>query len=62
MLYTGKLSNIHCYNLTVHVKIYREEDATISYILKVMQSMGEENLVLVGPNGLIFYDQEGTRG
>ena len=62
MLYTGKLSNIHCYNLTVHVKIYREEDATISYILKVMQSMDEENLVLVGPNGLIIYDQEGTRG
>ena len=62
MLYTGKLSNIHCYNLTVHVKIYREEDATISYILKVMKSMDEENLVLVGPNGLIIYDQEGTRG
>ena len=63
MLDTGKPSNIHRYNLTVHVNIYREEDATIPYILeKVMESMDEENLVLVGPNGLILYDQEGTRG
>ena len=62
MLDTGKPSNIHRYNLTVHVNIYREEDATIPYILeKVMESMDEENLVLVGPNGLIPYDQEGTR-
>ena len=62
MLDTGKPSNIHCCNLTVHVNIYREEDATIPYILeKVMESMDEENLVLVGPNGLILYDQEGTR-
>ena len=63
MLDTGKPSNIHRYNLTVHANIYREEDATIPYILeKVMESMDEENLVLVGPNGLILYDQEGTRG
>ena len=63
MLDTGKPSNIHRYNLTVHVNIYREEDATILYILeKVMESMDEENLVLVGPNELILYDQEGTRG
>ena len=63
MLDTGKPSNIHRYNLTVHVNIYREEDATIPCILKkVMESMDEENLVLGGPNGLILYDQEGTRG
>ena len=63
MLDTGKPSNIHRYNLTVHVNIYREEDATILYILeKVMESMDEKNLVLVGPNELILYDQEGTRG
>ena len=63
LLDTGKPSNIHRYNLTVHVNICREEDATIPYILeKVMQSMDEENLVLVGPNGMILYDQEGTKG
>ena len=63
MLDTGKPSNIHCCNLTVHVNIYREEDATIPYILeKVMESTDEENLALVRPNGLILYDQEGTRG
>ena len=61
MLDTGKPSNIHSYNLTVHVNIYREEDATIPYILeKVMESMDNENLVLVGPNGLIIYNQEET--
>ena len=63
LLDTGKSSNIYCYNLTVHVNIYREEDATIPYILeKVMQSMDEENLIPVGPIGVILYDQEGTRG
>ena len=62
MLDTGKPSNIHRYNLTVHVNNYREEDATIPYILqKVMESIDKENLVLVGPNGLILYDQEGIR-
>ena len=63
MLDTGKPSNIHRYKLTVHVNIYREEDATIPYILeKAMESIDEENLILVGPNGLILHDQEGTRG
>ena len=62
MLDTGKSSNIHRYNLTVHVNIYREKDGIIPYILeKVMESMDKENLVLVGPNGLILYDQEGTK-
>ena len=63
MLDIGKPSNIYRYNLTVHVNIYREKDATDPYILeKVMKSMDEENLVLVGPNALILYDQERTRG
>ena len=63
MLDTGKPSNIHRYDLTVHVNIYRKEDATVPYILeKVTKSIGKENLVLVSPNGLILYDQEGTRG
>ena len=63
MLDIGKPSNIYRYNLTVHVNIYREKDATVPYILeKVMKSMDEENLVLVGPNALILYDQERTRG
>ena len=45
MLDTGKPSNIHRYNLTVHVNIYREEDATILYILeKVMESMAKKML------------------
>ena len=63
MFDTGKPSNVYRYNLAVHVNIYREEDATIPYILeKVMESMDKENPVLVGPNGLILYDQEGTKG
>ena len=63
MLDIRQPSNIHRYNLTVHVNIYCEEDATILYILeKVMGSMDEKNLVLDGPNGLILYNQEGARG
>ena len=63
MLDTGKPSNIHHYNVTVHVNIYREKDASIPYILeKVMESLDEENLVLAGLNGLIIYDQERKRG
>ena len=63
MLDTGMPSNIHRYNLTVHVNIYLEEDATIPYILeRVKESIDKKNLVLVGPNGLILYDKEGTRG
>ena len=61
MLDTGKPSNVHRYNLTVHINIYCEKNATIPYILeKVMESMDKENLVLVGPNWLILYDQEGA--
>ena len=63
MLDTGNPNNIHRYNLTVHVNIYCKE-ATIPYILEkdLVESMDEENLLLVGPNGLILYDQERTRG
>ena len=58
MLNTRKPSNIHRYNLTIDFKIYREEDATIFYILEnVMERMDEENLVLVVPNELILYVQ-----
>ena len=62
MLDTGKLNNIHRYNLTVHINISRKEATIPSFLEEVMESMDEENLVLVGPNGLILYDQEGTRG
>ena len=63
MLDTGNPNNIHRYNLTVHVNIYCKE-ATIPYILEkdMVESMDEENHLLVGPNGLILYDQERTRG
>ena len=46
MLDTGRPSNIHRYNLTVHVNIYQEEDATIPYILeKVMESMDTKKIL-----------------
>ena len=62
LLSSGMSSKIDHYNLTVHVNIYHEENVTIPYILeKTMQSMDEKILVLVGPNGLILYHQEGTR-
>lgn len=58
-----KPTNVHMHNLSVHVNIYKEEHATVPYILhKVHVEMESEGLILVGPNGLIYYDQEGTRG
>ena len=56
-----KSNKIDRYNLTVYVNIYHEENASIPYIVeKAMQNMDEENLVLVGPNGMILYRQVGT--
>ena len=61
LLNTEKSNKIDRYNLTVYVNIYHEENACIPYIVeKAMQNMDEENLVLVGPNGLILYRQVGT--
>ena len=59
----GKPSNTLLHNLTAHVNLYTEEEATVGHImLKVREEMGNENLILVGTNGLTIYDQEGTRG
>ena len=59
----GKPSNVLLHNLTVHVNLYNEEQATVGYIMqRVRDEMGSEELILVGANGLTIYDQEGTRG
>ena len=61
LLNAEKSNKIDRYKLTVYVNIYHEENASIPYIVeKAMQNMDEENLVLVGPNGLILYRQVGT--
>ena len=60
---SGKPSNLILHNYTVHVNIYSEEQACVTYLLhKIRQEMVEEDLVLVGASGLVIYDQDGTRG
>ena len=59
----GKPTNFHGHNLSVHVNIYNDDQACIPYIEgKIREEMEDEDLVLVGPSGLIIYDQDGTRG
>ena len=59
----GKPCNFHFHQSTAHINIYSEEQACVDYITsKVRSEMGDETLVLVGPNGLLYYDQDGTRG
>ena len=59
----GKPSNLRLHNHTVHVNIYSEEQACVTYLLhKIREEMVEEDLVLVGASGLVIYDQDGTRG
>lgn len=51
------------YNNAVHVNIYTEEQANVTYILsKVNEQLQCSNQVLIMPNGMVYYDQEGTRG
>ena len=60
---TGRPSNLHKYNISVHINIYNENEACVSYIQeRVREEMGDQSLLLVGSNGLMFFDQETTRG
>ena len=59
----GKPLNLRLHNDTVHVNIYSEEQACVTYFLhKIRQEMVEEDLVLAEAFGLVIYDQGGTRG
>ena len=59
----GKPSNLRLHNHTVHVNIYSEEQACVTYLLyKIREEMAKEDLVLVGSFELVIYDQDGTRG
>ena len=63
MYNNGKPSNLRLHNHTVHVNIYREDQACVTYLLhKICEEMVEEDLVLVGSSGLVIYEQDGTRG
>ena len=60
--WNGKSCNFHFHQSTAYINIYSEEQACVDYIIsKVRSEMGDETLVLVGPNGLFYYDQDGTR-
>ena len=60
---TGRPSNLHKNNMSVHINIYNENEACVSHIQeRVRDEMGDQSLLLVESNGLIFFDQEATRG
>ena len=60
---TGKPSNLHKYNMSVQINIYNENEACVSHIReRVREEMGDQSLLLVGSNRLMFLDQEATKG
>ena len=60
---TGRPSNSHKYNMSVHINIYNENEACVSQIQeRVREEMGDQSLLLAGSHGLMFFDQEATRG
>ena len=59
----GKPCNLTLHDLTCHVNILDENEACVQFLEdKVRRQMGDDTLVLVGTNGLKYYEQEGTRG
>ena len=51
----GKPSNLRLHNHTVHVNIYSEEQACVTFLLhKIRDEMVEEDLVLVGSPRLVI--------
>ena len=49
--------------MSVHINIYNEKEACVSHIQeRVWEEMGDQSLLLVGSNGLMFFDQEAARG
>ena len=51
----GKPSNLRLHNHTVHVNVYSEEQACVTYLLhKIRDEMVEEDLVLVGSPRLVI--------
>ena len=49
--------------MSVHINICNENEACVSQIQeRVREEMEDQSLLLVGSNGLMFFDQEATRG
>ena len=58
-----KPCNLHLHNMHVYINIQNEEDACISYIQeKVREEMNDHTLCIVGTSGLLYHDNEGTKG
>ena len=59
---TGRPSNLHKYDMSVHINIYNENEPCVSHIQEIVrEEMGDQSLLHVGSNGLMFFDQEATR-
>ena len=48
--------------MSMHINIYNQKEACVNHMQeRVGEEVGDQSLVLVGSNGLRFFDQEGTR-
>ena len=60
---TGKPVNFLRYNMLINVPIYTENEANVNHILEyVKNNMNNDDVILVQSNGLVYRDEEGTRG
>lgn len=60
---SGKPTNMAFHNLAAHINLYTEGDANVTFIkTKVKEEMHCDDLIIVGSNGLVLLDQDGTRG
>ena len=59
----GRPSNLYKYNVSVQIDIYNENEACVSHTQeRVREEKGDQSLLLVGSFGLMFFDQDATRG
>ena len=59
----GRPTNVHRHNTSVHVSIYNQDEASVTFVTdKVRDELDEDEIILVDGKGITIRDQEGTRG
>lgn len=59
----GRPTNVHRHNTNVHVNIYNQDEASVTFVTdKVRDELDEDEIILVDAKGIMIRDQEGTRG
>lgn len=59
----GLPANMLQHNLTAHINIYSEADATPPFLQEIIrEEMDCDDLIFLGSNGFLFHEQESTSG